>query len=635
MVYAAPLKREPESARGARPFAWVAEHWGAIDPALFFAFAGAAIAFVGAVFVRGMLQQTGGKWSAPLDDVLIHFDFARATARGYPLEWSEGNGYSSGETSPAYALVLALGYRIGFTGMRLVPFALGIAGASVLAYFAGASVVFAPLGRFAKYFLPPATLVLGALDWSLASGMENAFHLGVVGCLIAATRFAERSLEAPAMRTARRAWLFGLAAALAMLSRPESLTVIAPFATLLVLAAWSSRRGFPERRRFAAGLAARALLPAAFTAIGQGVANRVLTGSFAPAGAISKLVVTDPYLSGAEKLAAYRGNLAYAVGRLLHHHFADVPCTWRTPYAAIPVALALVPFFDRRVRRYAVALWASLVGWILVVAGNDQVRWQNERYLMAPAAWLLALAALGLGVLVSGFGDAVGQRARWGLRAAIAGVATLLFVDHQALRFREQTWFYARAARNILDQQLTTGAWDPRANTKVDHRIFVGDAGAITYAADLPGLDGIGLGGFHKLPFAAARRHGVGAVLELMEHLPDDARPDVMAIYPSWWDELPTSFGREEHEVTAPGNVICGASTKVVYRANWLALDATGTPRTLRDGETVVSEGSTLPISSPRKRWRIDRSTDASATSRSACSTIRRTRGTTSSMQAA
>src|SRR4051812_39797465 len=39
-----------------------------------------------------------GTWSAPLDDVFIHFDFAREVTRGHPFQWSEGAGYSSGGT---------------------------------------------------------------------------------------------------------------------------------------------------------------------------------------------------------------------------------------------------------------------------------------------------------------------------------------------------------------------------------------------------------------------------------------------------------------------------------------------------------------------------------------------------------
>jgi len=41
--------------------------------------------------------------------VYIYFDFARSTARGCVLCYTEEGGLSSGATSPPYALVLALG----------------------------------------------------------------------------------------------------------------------------------------------------------------------------------------------------------------------------------------------------------------------------------------------------------------------------------------------------------------------------------------------------------------------------------------------------------------------------------------------------------------------------------------------
>ena len=58
--------------------------------------------FTAGLFVESMLAQTGRAFSAPLDDVFIHFDYARAAARGYPLQWTEGNGISSGNTSLLY-----------------------------------------------------------------------------------------------------------------------------------------------------------------------------------------------------------------------------------------------------------------------------------------------------------------------------------------------------------------------------------------------------------------------------------------------------------------------------------------------------------------------------------------------------
>src|SRR5688572_31778734 len=79
------------------------------DRALFSVWTGALTLFAACLFYASMrlqIRSTGGlplaspnDWSAPLDDVFIHFDFARAIARGYPFQWSEGNGYSSGGSS--------------------------------------------------------------------------------------------------------------------------------------------------------------------------------------------------------------------------------------------------------------------------------------------------------------------------------------------------------------------------------------------------------------------------------------------------------------------------------------------------------------------------------------------------------
>jgi hypothetical protein len=121
-------------------------------------------------------------------------------------------------------------------------------------------------------------------------------------------------------------------------------------------------------------------------------------------------------------------------------------------------------------------------------------------------------------------------------------------------------------------------------------RVLVGDAGALMYASDLPGLDLIGLGGYHDLPFARAGVHGLGASLELIERLMPNQRPDAMALYPSWWGDLPTLFGKRLEAVTVHGNVICGGADKVIYKANWAPLDRSGKPRVIRPGERIADE---------------------------------------------
>ena len=94
--------------------------------------------------------------------------------------------------------------------------------------------------------------------------------------------------------------------------------------------------------------------------------------------------------------------------------------------------------------------------------------------------------------------------------------------------------------------------------------------------------------GFGGLPFARAKRLGIGAALEILEHVPPPERPDVLAIYPSWWDVLPLWFGERITEVPVHGNVICGGASKVIYRSDWSPLARSSRPSALAPGERVV-----------------------------------------------
>ncbi len=556
-------------------------------PGFFFLAACAALVLASArLFYGAMLEQTGGEWSAPLDDVFIHFDYARATARGYPFQWSEGNGYSSGNTSLTYPFVLAVGYWLRFRGPSLMVWAALVAEVSVFVFLWSSTRVFRELPRPTWILGPLAVLAVGALQWSLWSGMEVALFLGLFGgALVLATKVGEGEL-APE----RGALGLGALGVLLVTTRPEAATTIA---CLGAFAAFFAAR----RLGLGAGLSvlARAGLPAALTLVAQAVTNRALTGEWSAAGALVKIGALHPYMTREEKLADWRHNVEYCIDRLVRHHFGDEPAdpqlfashpsvAFYLTRGLLPVVLALLPLFDRRTRRFALLLLACAASWTLFVAMNGQVRWQNERYLMPAVAWLLLSAGLGLAALVA--------------RRTVAGVfvGTLLavtFARHSLAvllpQFRDQVWFFARASRNIRDQHTTAGhlirQLDPPA-----HRVLVGDAGAIVYAADLPGFDLIGLGGYKELPLARASVEGIAATLELIERLPDAERPDVMAIFPGWWPDLPGWFGRAIASVPVPGNVISGGAEKLVLRSDWRLLGTGAAPRSLVDGERVVDE---------------------------------------------
>ncbi|MEO8876128.1 MAG: hypothetical protein ABI461_11115 [Polyangiaceae bacterium] len=572
-------------------------------------------------FYGAMMAETSGEWSAPLDDVFIHFDYARSIAQGHPFEWTVGNGYSSGNTSILYPFVLAIGYLAGFQGQTLMLWAGVIAATCVFGVLLACRSVFflgvigGDWGRLGAYLLPPLFLGLGALNWSLWSGMEVAFFLGLWAIGLACANELD---HAPPSKTASRAWLFGAAGFILVLTRPEAVTTVGVFAL-------ASSFTIMKRDGFAAAsfVFLRCVMPAAALVVVQALVNRALTGEYSASGAIVKLAVNSPFLTPDEKLADYIFNLKYSIQRNTEYHFSDVPV-----FGMLMPALAFGALATRETRRAGLILWGQIAGWLLLTALNGQVRWQNERYTMPAVAWLLIAAAIGAVALAKKSGrpnivltlalgalalQAVGVATRppntnpeiryawtavilggsaiacilqvWPLRVIAVAVALFLAHQHQEKNERGQRWFFGRAARNIRDQHIVAGRWLAHYKPK---RILVGDAGALVYASDAPGLDIIGLGGYHQLPFARAGVHGLPATLELIERMPDKERPDVLAIFPTWWGVLPTWFSSGVlARFPAEGNVICGGYEDVLYRADWHLLGTGEAPREIPEGESV------------------------------------------------
>ncbi|MBX3215958.1 MAG: hypothetical protein KF850_28215 [Labilithrix sp.] len=614
-------------------------------------------------FYGYMLKQTGGEWSAPLDDVFIHFDYARATALGHPFEWTVGNGYSSGNTSLTYPFVLAFGWLVGFTGRDLMKWAAILAAVSVFGTILASRrlLVEGPRddwGRLSSYLLPPMLLGVGALTWSLWSGMEVAFFLATWAIALVAWTKLEDDARVASRPATWRAWWLGLAGALLVATRPEAALTIAIFG----LSAAHAHRRLGRARVLA--LLVRVGLPAVVVLAVQSVANRALTGESTANGAVVKLALHNPFMTPEDKLADWVFNVKYAGLRNLDYHFAHIegdrmselvdawpgapgPLVYLAKTAwwagVVPLVLAVLPLCFARTRRIAIVLWAQIVSWVLVVALNGQVRWQNERYVMPAVAWLLLLAALGVSVALRKHAAAAGRlRARplrpsvvatlvvgalivqtvgvltrpagmppvfrlpwlfaiacaapaivllrWQLGRAVVVTALLLFAwDHQSPKMRDQKWFFGRASRNIRDQHLTLGKYLAELAPR---RVLVGDAGAILYESDRPGLDIIGLGGYRGLPFARAGVHGLPATLELIERIPKDDRPDVLAIFPTWWGILPVWFADEVlARFPVEGNVICGGYEHVVYKADWSLL---GTGAQMRWQPPTGWEGRTL-----------------------------------------
>lgn len=547
-------------------------------------------------------------WSAPLDDVFIHFDFARSAARGYPFQWSEGNGYSSGGTSLLYPLVLAIGYRLGYQGPGLMLWAGVVAATSIWFTLIAVRQLWSGLSPWLWLLIPPTLFSIGALNWSLWSGMEVAFFLAVwATCLISWKTLVDSPIDD---QFRERVFGLGIACMVLVATRPESSPIVACFVLSALSITW--KRLTLARRLFVLVVGA---LPGVLVVVAQTLANRFFTGETAAAGALVKLEAYDPRLTASQVWDAWLFHLKYQVFRVTDYHMSDaaIPLgTAKVSYGWLLWGLAAVPLFFSKTRRSAILLWLSAALWLCTVSFNGQVRWQNERYTMPAVAWLLTATALGLSLLLGktattlvnlwksrktpsgGAAKAARQTPTWHRHwagtltlLALLMTSTGLYAAHAFPRQREQLWFFGRASRNIHDQHMVTGQLLTRTPA---HRVLVGDAGAIPYVSDLPAVDIIGLGGLEGYPFARATRLGLPAALELISRLPPSERPDVMALYPSWWGELPMWFGEKLYEVPVRGNVICGGASKVVYEANWSALPAKDLPAEFNRRERVVVE---------------------------------------------
>jgi hypothetical protein len=552
-----------------------ARRLAAIDRAVFLVFCAACATYAGALFVGAMLRRTGGVWTAPVDATFVDFDFARSTARGSPFQWCEGNGYATGGGSFLYPIVLALGFRIGFEGTTLMKWAVTLAGISLVGSLFAMRRVFDRVGRHAKYLVPPVIFSVGTLDAMLFGGMEWAFFLGVFALAFAGLLGVERALDpsrSHRMGVIARATLTGVAGALLVLTRPEGLVCV------LGIAAFATARVWKRSRRNALFVALALVLPGLVALAYQALLARDRTGEWIAAEAVTRLVA---------HARAWPPSFFAAARRIVERHLAG-------RYAIVPLALALVPIADARLRRYAIFFLALAVAWVAVASLTPGDPSDAE---LAPAiAWLLTCSTMGLAVVVSRFGETLAARSFWGVRTAAAGLSFLAFFGAERPRMHEAEWRYAHDGAALLDEEVAMGERLRDADPK-PRRVLVDAPGAIAFAADLPSLDVSGVGGYHDLLFARAARAGLGATLEMLERVPEADRPDAMVVDPSQTGDLTTLFGRWLSDARATDAT---HPALALYRTDWHALDRANRPRSLETGERVIDSLDVGDVTSER-----------------------------------
>ena len=344
-----------------------------------------------------------------------------------------------------------------------------------------------------------------------------------------------------------------------------------------------------------AGSLVRAVGPTVLFLAAQAGVNRALTGEWSAAGAVRKLATSNPYATPIETALEVVKNLA-----VLRSQAFETPLGGGRAALIVPL-LGLAAALDRRRRRLAAPA-------------------PPRRRRLRPARRPQHHRPLPELPLRRPRPDHAPRRGRARRRLdrpprapgppprrpALAAACLA-----PARAFPRQIDHFARSSANIAGQQVEVAARLAAARP-APRRILVGDAGAIPYLSGLPAIDGLGLGGYRGLPFARASVHGVPAVVELIERLPPDERPDVLALYPSWWPGLADVFGRRVDAVRIEDNVICGADEKVVYAADWSALAPPGEARegaldALDVGDLVDERAHAYEGPMPRGGWVVGR----------------------------
>src|SRR5689334_11080937 len=149
------------------------------------------------------LAMARGVFVMPLDDVYIHFQYAKQMALGQPYIYNPGLPATSGATSFLYPYMLAIGYLLDFQGLNLGLWAMLL---GMVALACSTWLVY----RLVKIFDAPEWLAIlmgvifalsGPVSWHFMSGMETGwvmlFTLGTLYSLIIyPLRLASSSLHA-------------------------------------------------------------------------------------------------------------------------------------------------------------------------------------------------------------------------------------------------------------------------------------------------------------------------------------------------------------------------------------------------------------------------------------------------------
>ncbi len=454
----------------------------------------------------------------PLDDVYIHFQYARQMAAGQPYVYNPGLPPTSGATSFLYPYVLAAGYLLGFQDLNLGLWAMGIGAVALVGaiWLVYKLVGLLGTGEWLAVLVALGFGLNGSIAWHFMSGMETGLAvLLTLGTLCAAIRVVGQG------EVSRHREVIVWASLLALI-RPEG-SVLAVITMGIV---WWQRRqkqtvesGKPNQRWGRIGL----FIPVLAVGV-QPLVNLLLTGSAVASGNAAKSVLGAVPFYWGEVIRRIVENFVrmwveFGTGISPREGLYIMPLLLL--FAVVGIGLLLIM---RHFRPIGVMLVLWLVGGTLMLSTLDTAFWHFKRYQMSFIALLFPLAGWGIGVVVNYklqvpsnlklLGDIKGQLG-WVVACMMLLVGA--FTSVQFLRY------YGINVGYVYAQPLQMARW-LEANTPADAVIAVHDVGMMRYMGGRTTLDMVGL---TTKGAADYWRNGPGAVAEFLMQ----ERPDYIASY--------------------------------------------------------------------------------------------------------
>ena len=497
----------------------------------------------------------------PLDDSYIHFQYARQMARGEPYVYNPGDDATSGATSFLYSPILAVGYLLGFSGLSLGYWAVGV---GWLCYLLSAWLIYLSIAQFDVHkqsrsrqlialVLALAFLVSGPMAWAAFSGMETMLMtLATIATLYGVSQNNPR--------------LAIFAASIAALTRPEGAVIALTVPAYFIF--------ITRRLRFVYSIP--------ILAIGvQPFVNFLVTGSVSASGNQAKSHLYNSTIPMSARIENTINSWLHIWEEWLTgtnpvdgHYLPSILFVLVLLSIAVAIVQSVEPY---RIRPSLVALvW--LVGISLGIASLETAFWHFKRYQLPLMALFFPLAGWFL----------LQWRARWSGYAAMAFVFVVLVASSwTAPEFARR---YGDNVYVVRNQQVEMALW-VNENLPSDARIGVHDVGVMRYVGNRATYDLVGL---TTEGVAPAWRQGSGTIYDTMAS--HEYRPGYFAIYHDIQSlpllEQAGVFGEELARFTVPlprNTVASATSTQIVSQPTWPADEIP-----MHTLEWMLPEGATL-----------------------------------------